>query len=105
LAPVQKSRRISDGPVLTWHRNGQKANFVFYDKNKTEGATIWWYENGIKKSEEYYNNDIRIYEMNWDENGNLISEGKFVNGKPFTGRFLIDGKVIEYKHGAKTATD
>ncbi len=92
--------RIKDGkkhgPVIVWHKNGQKRWEGTYKDGLADGLWTFWYENGQKKSEETYKDDEWDGpHTSWHENGQKEYEG--------TRKALRNGRGDFYRIGLATS--
>ena len=68
---------IQDGWAIGWYKNGQMSGETFYEKGCVKGSNKEWYENGQMKLDEEIVSGQSLWEKEWDELGNLISEKKY----------------------------
>lgn len=62
----------SDGPYLTWSRDGTLKHIHNYEYNYLHGISLRWHTNGIKRSKGSYDSGKKVGEhIFWDKNGNL----------------------------------
>ena len=65
---------MEDGWSRGWYKNGQLQGETYYTKGRANGANREWYENGQMKLEEEIIDGEGVWERQWDEQGNLITE-------------------------------
>lgn len=64
---------IKNGNFTTWYENGNPSMIMYFIDDLLEGKVTGWHENGIKSVESMYENGISIWLIEWDEDGNQIS--------------------------------
>lgn len=81
--PFEKDKE--QGTEICFHRNGKIKSKVFYEAGKPEGPDSSWYDNGALEAAYFYRNG-----MEQDTGHHYHSDGK-----PFTDRIFLDGKLVE----------
>jgi len=96
------------GVWTTWHVGKTKTEETPYRNGLIHGTQTLWYRSGKKKRTMQYVNGVRTGVCKqWSENGDLIAEGTFKDGKPWTGTFVftkehgsrISDWIVEYVEG------
>ncbi|MFO7613809.1 MAG: toxin-antitoxin system YwqK family antitoxin [Bacteroidales bacterium] len=73
---------LKDGPWKFYHLNGALEQEGTYMKGKPEGEWRWYYAGGALLREETYYNGLQDGIMTeYDELGNVITSGEFIEGK------------------------
>jgi antitoxin component YwqK of YwqJK toxin-antitoxin module len=84
---IMAEGRYENGkPVGTWkyyHPNGKLEQTGKYNKlGKPDGTWIWYYDTGQLRREEDYQNGLKDgFSEEYDENGNLLEKGEYLDGK------------------------
>lgn len=53
-------QRVFDGIYTSWYRNGQMANYIYYNMGKLNGEMKQWSETGRLKFHTLYENGVEI---------------------------------------------
>lgn len=89
-----------DGVWLTYHYNGMLADSTFYVLGKRIGTSVHYYPNGFLKDSFFFNDNGSGVEVNWYDNGAVMSAGLY------TKNYLKHGKWIYYhKNGIKSCAE
>ena len=107
---LQSQSITVDGQITdtSWYEDGQKkSQDIHYDEYITHTT---WHKNGQKSYEGKYNKSMEPIgpSTEWHENGDVISQGNFKNGKP-EGIFIVwheNGKIqmkAKYDDGVKVS--
>ena len=70
---VNQIAGIKNGNSTTWYENGNPSMIMYFIDDLLEGKVTGWHENGIKSVESMYQNGVSIWLIEWDEDGNQIS--------------------------------
>ena len=89
-----------DGIWLTYHYNGMLADSTYYLFGKQIGTSLHYYPNGFLKDSFFFNEDGSGVEVNWYDNGAVMSAGLYTKNK------IKHGKWIYYhKNGIKSCAE
>ena len=73
---------LLDGPATMYYESGAKMSEASYRAGLLEGKSYAYYSNGHKKSlAEYSSGLLNGTSINWSEDGKILQEVKFKDGK------------------------
>lgn len=104
---------LKNGPVTTWDEKGKKISRITYANDTLDGLSTEWYSSGGKRVEGQYKKGIFDGRWLWmSEEGRIVGEGFFENGKGVVRSYYLRGQraaVTHYtqneKDGLETAWD
>ena len=93
---IQHFKNTPEGPMTTWHQNGEVSSEGQLINGNRNGEFNWYYDSGEKKERSFFDADKRIATTTqWYENGNKRAEANYKKGQ-------ISGKLkFWYEDGQK----
>lgn len=85
-----------DGLWIAFHTNSMMSDSTVYKEGKIIGTSIGWHANGFMKDSSVYRDDGTCVAVEWFDNGNLSSAGRFNTDKKMVGKwqfFHENGRV------------
>jgi len=104
---------LKNGAVITWDEKGKKISQMTYRNDTLDGLSAEWYSSGEKRDKGHYKKGIFDGRWLWmSEEGRIVGEGFFENGKGVVKSYYLRGQraaVTHYtgneKDGLETAWD
>ncbi len=73
---------FSYGPSREWYGPGELRYEKFFGEQGLDGMAREWHPDGRPKSEALYESGIRLWEKQWDEQGNLTRDWRLTEDDP-----------------------